>query len=99
MTRLQTHLAALRDAGQPALGLFVTNGFPDPAGTADVLDACADAGADFVELGMPFSDPLAEGLPDPARERARTRPRRPDGRCVSDGRGVRAAGTPTCHSC
>ncbi len=63
MTRLQTHLAALRDAGQTALGLFVTNGFPDPAGTADVLDACADAGADFVELGMPFSDPLAEGLP------------------------------------
>ncbi|HEX8299758.1 MAG TPA: tryptophan synthase subunit alpha, partial [Rubricoccaceae bacterium] len=63
MTRLHTHLAGLRDAGRTALGLFVTNGFPDPAGTLDVLRACADGGADFVELGMPFSDPLAEGLP------------------------------------
>ena len=63
MTRLQRHLAGLRDAGQTALGLFVTNGFPDPRSTGEVLDAVADAGADFVELGMPFSDPLAEGLP------------------------------------
>ena len=63
MTPLNAHLSALRDAGQPALGMFVTNGFPDPAGTSDILNACADAGADFVELGMPFSDPLAEGLP------------------------------------
>ncbi len=63
MTRLQTHLSDLRDAGRTALGLFLTSGFPDPAGTLDVLDAVADAGADFVELGMPFSDPLAEGLP------------------------------------
>ena len=63
MTRLNAHLAGVRDAGRTALGLFVTSGFPDPAGTADILDAAADAGADFVELGMPFSDPLAEGLP------------------------------------
>ena len=63
MTRLHAHLAGLRDAGRTALGLFVTNGFPDPAGTSDVLNAAADGGADFVELGMPFSDPLAEGLP------------------------------------
>lgn len=62
-TRLHHHLAGLRDAGQPALGLFVTSGFPDPDSTGAVLDAVADAGADFVELGMPFSDPLAEGLP------------------------------------
>ena len=58
-TRLQAHLAAT----PRALGLFVTNGFPDPASTGDVLAAAADGGADFVELGMPFSDPLAEGLP------------------------------------
>lgn len=45
------------------MGLFLTNGFPDPAGTLAILSAAAEAGADFVELGMPFSDPLAEGLP------------------------------------
>lgn len=58
-TRLQAHLAAT----PRALGLFVTNGFPDPDSTGDVLAAAAEGGADFVELGMPFSDPLAEGLP------------------------------------
>ena len=63
MTRLNRHLSQIRDDGRTALGLFVTNGFPDPASTGDVLSAVADAGADFVELGMPFSDPLAEGLP------------------------------------
>lgn len=60
---LRAHLTRLRDAGRTALGLFVTNGFPTPDATSAILDACVDAGADFVELGMPFSDPLAEGLP------------------------------------
>ena len=63
MTRLNKHLSQICDGGRTALGLFVTNGFPNPASTGDVLSAVADAGADFVELGMPFSDPLAEGLP------------------------------------
>lgn len=45
------------------MGLFLTNGFPDPASTGPILDAVVRGGADFVELGMPFSDPLAEGLP------------------------------------
>lgn len=60
---LRARLLALRHAGRTALGLFVTNGFPTPEATPAILDACVDAGADFVELGMPFSDPLAEGLP------------------------------------
>ena len=45
------------------MGLFLTNGFPEPAATGPLLDALVAGGADFVELGMPFSDPLAEGLP------------------------------------
>lgn len=45
------------------MGLFLTNGFPDPSSTGPILDAVVAGGADFVELGMPFSDPLAEGLP------------------------------------
>lgn len=45
------------------MGLFLTCGFPDPDSTLPILQAIDEAGADFIELGMPFSDPLAEGLP------------------------------------
>lgn len=45
------------------MGLFITSGFPDPRSTLSILRAVDEAGTDFVELGMPFSDPLAEGLP------------------------------------
>jgi tryptophan synthase alpha chain len=56
-------LATLRHRGQKAAGLFLTNGFPNPDDTLDVLHAVDRGGANFIELGMPFSDPLAEGLP------------------------------------
>ena len=45
------------------MGLFLTNGFPTPEATVPLLHAIDRGGADFIELGMPFSDPLAEGLP------------------------------------
>lgn len=45
------------------MGLFLTNGFPDPEATLPLLHLLDESGADFIELGMPFSDPLAEGLP------------------------------------
>lgn len=63
MSRLSDTLATLRHRGQKAAGLFLTNGFPTPNDTLDVLHAVDRGGADFIELGMPFSDPLAEGLP------------------------------------
>ena len=63
MSRLATLFEALRAKNEKAAGLFVTNGFPDPAGTLPILHAIDAGGADFIELGMPFSDPLAEGLP------------------------------------
>lgn len=63
MNPLRDRLDALRRSGQTAMGLFLTSGFPDPASTGPLLDALVRGGADFVELGMPFSDPLAEGLP------------------------------------
>ncbi|MEM6646920.1 MAG: tryptophan synthase subunit alpha [Bacteroidota bacterium] len=56
-------IAAANANGEKAAGLFLTNGFPDPDSTLDILFAIDEAGADFIELGMPFSDPLAEGLP------------------------------------
>lgn len=63
MNRIASTFADLRARDQTALGLFLTNGFPDPKSTLPILRACDEAGADFLELGMPFSDPLAEGLP------------------------------------
>lgn len=61
--RLRLSLDAVKARGEKAMGLFLTNGFPDPASTLPLLRALDEAGADFIELGMPFSDPLAEGLP------------------------------------
>lgn len=45
------------------MGLFLTDGFPEPSATLPLLHTLEEAGTDFIELGMPFSDPLAEGLP------------------------------------
>ena len=74
MNRLTATLDACRQRGEKAMGLFLTNGFPEPAATLPILHALDRAGADFIELGMPFSDPLAEGLPiQKASERALAR--------------------------
>ena len=70
-TRLRAHLDGLRQRGETAMGLFLTSGFPAPDATLPILRAVDQAGADFIELGMPFSDPVAEGLPiQQASERA-----------------------------
>jgi len=63
MSRLDDRFQTLRDRGEKAMGLFLTNGFPNPDATLPILQTIDDAGVDFIELGMPFSDPLAEGLP------------------------------------
>jgi tryptophan synthase alpha chain len=69
--RLDDTFRALRERGEKAMGLFLTGGFPDPGSTLGVLRAIDRGGADFIELGMPFSDPLAEGKPiQRASERA-----------------------------
>ncbi|WP_397547124.1 tryptophan synthase subunit alpha [Rhodothermus marinus] len=69
--RLQSMFTTLRARGEKAMGLFLTNGFPDPESTRPLLEVIDEAGADFIELGMPFSDPLAEGVPiQRASERA-----------------------------
>jgi tryptophan synthase alpha chain len=58
---LTTSLTRAADASRLALVPFVTAGFPDPATSLDLLVALADSGADAIELGVPFSDPLADG--------------------------------------
>lgn len=53
--------ARRRAEGRAALIPYVTAGHPDPDATPELLRAVADAGADIIELGIPFSDPLADG--------------------------------------
>ncbi len=61
MSRLDARFAALRARGEKALIPFVTAGDPDLATTEALVPALALAGADVIELGVPFSDPMAEG--------------------------------------
>jgi tryptophan synthase alpha chain len=70
MTRLSPTFAACAADRRAALVCFVTCGDPTPAGTAAVLDALVEGGADVIELGMPFTDPMADG---PAIQRANLR--------------------------
>lgn len=59
--RLDDRLAALRESGRKALVTFITAGDPNPAATVPALQALVRGGADVLELGVPFSDPEAEG--------------------------------------
>ena len=60
-TRIDARFAALKKKKRPALITFVTAGDPDFATSAAILADLAEAGADIIELGMPFSDPMADG--------------------------------------
>ena len=66
----------LRASARKALIPFVTAGDPDAAHTVPLMHALVEAGADVIELGVPFSDPMADGPVDPARLRARAEARR-----------------------
>jgi tryptophan synthase alpha chain len=59
--RIDTTLANAREAGRSALGPYVTVGYPDVPTSTDIAEAVLESGADMLELGIPFSDPLAEG--------------------------------------
>jgi tryptophan synthase alpha chain len=60
-TRIDRKFAALKREGRAALVTFVTAGDPDPETSARILEGLPGAGADVIELGMPFSDPMADG--------------------------------------
>ncbi len=61
MSRIAQRFAALGAAGRTALVPFITAGDPDPGVTVPLMHAMVKAGADIIELGVPFSDPMAEG--------------------------------------
>ena len=60
-TALADRFAALRARGRRALVVYVTAGHPDRARSLELLKAIEAAGADVIELGVPFSDPMADG--------------------------------------
>jgi tryptophan synthase alpha chain len=61
MNRIDRRFAALRAAGRTGLIPFVTAGDPSPEHAVALMHALVDAGADLIELGVPFSDPMADG--------------------------------------
>jgi tryptophan synthase alpha chain len=61
MSRIKTTFEALAAASKKGLIPFMTAGDPDPARTVEFMHALAAGGADVIELGVPFSDPMADG--------------------------------------
>jgi len=60
-TRIEKRFAALKQEGRAALVTFVTAGDPDAEASLAIVKALPAAGADVIELGMPFTDPMADG--------------------------------------
>jgi len=61
MSRIAGRFDSLRTQGRTALIPYITAGDPQPAVTVPLMHALVDAGADILELGVPFSDPMADG--------------------------------------
>jgi tryptophan synthase alpha chain len=61
MKRIEKRFAGLKERGEKALVAYLTAGFPDLETTRDLILALDAAGADVLELGVPFSDPTADG--------------------------------------
>lgn len=60
-TRITRRFAELKQAGRPGLVTFVMGGDPDLETARQILRGLPEAGADVIEIGMPFSDPMADG--------------------------------------
>ena len=61
MSRIKEHFGKLRREGRKGFIPFVTAGDPDPETSLEIVLTLAEAGADVIELGVPFSDPMADG--------------------------------------
>ncbi|MCL6609915.1 MAG: tryptophan synthase subunit alpha [Peptococcaceae bacterium] len=59
--RIAGAFARLREKGEKGLITYVTAGYPGKRQTIEILKALADAGSDLIEIGVPFSDPIADG--------------------------------------
>lgn len=61
MSRIAARFEKLRAEGRAGLVIFLTAGDPDPAASAAIIEGLPQAGADLIEIGMPFTDPMADG--------------------------------------
>lgn len=61
MGRIENTLGSLRGRKEKALALFITGGYPELHSAASLAPILEESGADIIEIGMPFSDPLADG--------------------------------------
>jgi tryptophan synthase alpha chain len=61
MTRIERRFAKLREEGRAGLVIYLTAGDPDPVTSLTLFEGLAEAGADLIEIGMPFTDPMADG--------------------------------------
>jgi len=61
MSSLRNFIDKKRNTGEKLLSIYLTAGFPTEAATVPLLKTIVKSGADFIELGVPFSDPLADG--------------------------------------
>lgn len=61
MNRIETKFTSLRQEGRAALMPYLPLGYPTPEVSRELIRVVEDAGADLIELGIPFSDPLADG--------------------------------------
>ena len=62
LTRIDRRFASLREQGKAALVTYIMAGDPDAVTTLDLMHALVAGGADIIELGVPFSDPVADGV-------------------------------------
>src|SRR2546430_16653920 len=60
-TRIDARFAELKKEGRSAFITFLMAGDPDPSTSLDIIKALPKAGPDIIEIGMPFTDPMADG--------------------------------------
>jgi tryptophan synthase alpha chain len=61
MNRIKNKFDQLKNSNKKALGIFLTAGDPDFETSQNIIEKLPDKGVDFIEIGMPFSDPMADG--------------------------------------
>ena len=60
-SKIENYISKINNEGSKVLSVFLTCGFPSPDGFEDLALSILDSGADMLELGIPFSDPIADG--------------------------------------
>ncbi len=61
MLRIKNKFKYLKQKKEKAFGIFLTAGYPSLKYSEDIFKKCLDAKVDFIEIGLPFSDPMADG--------------------------------------